>query len=163
MGRDRGGEDVDLVGQGRRDERLARLVDPDRARRDIRRDRERINAPLQGIGIKARLVHTVVTQPEPGKQDGGTVARKHDFAYNRVTIRQQKTRWGSCSSQGTICLNWRLLLLPSDLCDYVLVHELCHLRHLDHSAKFWSLVESVFPDYEERERRLESLQGTLAL
>ena len=81
----------------------------------------------------------------------------------RVSIRAQRTRWGSCSSHGTICLNWRLLLLPSDLCDYVLVHELCHLRHLDHSAKFWSLVERVFPDYEERERRLESLQGSLAL
>lgn len=81
----------------------------------------------------------------------------------RVSIRAQRTRWGSCSSQGTICLNWRLLLLPSDLCDYVLVHELCHLRHLDHSAKFWELVESVFPDYEEREQRLEALQGGLAL
>lgn len=81
----------------------------------------------------------------------------------RVSIRAQRTRWGSCSSQGTICLNWRLLLLPTDLCDYILVHELCHLRHLDHSARFWKLVSSVFPDYEERERRLESMQGRLAL
>ena len=81
----------------------------------------------------------------------------------RVSVRAQRTRWGSCSSHGTICLNWRLLLLPADLCDYVLVHELCHLRYLDHSAKFWALVESVFPDYEERERRLETLQGRLAL
>jgi predicted metal-dependent hydrolase len=81
----------------------------------------------------------------------------------RISIRAQRTRWGSCSSHGTICLNWRLLLLPADLCDYVLVHELCHLRHLDHSAKFWALVESVFPDYDEREQRLESMQGNLAL
>ena len=80
-----------------------------------------------------------------------------------ISIRGQRTRWGSCSSNGTICLNWRLLLLPSQLCDYILVHELCHLRHLDHSAKFWSLVESVFPDYAEREDRLESMQGNLAL
>ena len=55
------------------------------------------------------------------------------------------------------------MLLPSDLCDYILVHELCHLRHLDHSEKFWALVESVFPDYAEREDRLESMQGSLAL
>ena len=81
----------------------------------------------------------------------------------RISIRAQRTRWGSCSSQGTICLNWRLMLLPSDLCDYILVHELCHLRHLDHSAKFWALVESVIPDYAEREERLESVQGNLAL
>lgn len=80
-----------------------------------------------------------------------------------VSIRGQRTRWGSCSSKGTICLNWRLLLLPSELCDYILVHELCHLRYLDHSKKFWSLVESVFPDYAEREDRLESMQGNLAL
>ncbi len=60
-------------------------------------------------------------------------------------------------------MNWRLMLLPSDLCDYILVHELCHLRHLDHSEKFWALVESVFPDYAEREDRLESMQGSLAL
>jgi len=84
-------------------------------------------------------------------------------APKRISIRAQRTRWGSCSSNGTICLNWRLLLLPSDLCDYVLLHELCHLRHMDHSARFWALVESVFPDYAEREERLESAQGNLAL
>lgn len=81
----------------------------------------------------------------------------------RISIRAQRTRWGSCSSQGTVCLNWRLLLLPPDLCDYILVHELCHLRYLDHSPNFWALVESVFPDYAEREDRLESKQGNLAL
>ena len=81
----------------------------------------------------------------------------------RISIRGQRTRWGSCSSQGTVCLNWRLLLLPSKLCDYILVHELCHLRHLDHSTKFWALVESVFPDYADCEKRLEAMQGNLAL
>ena len=90
-------------------------------------------------------------------------ARMLGVEPKRVSIRAQRTRWGSCSSQGTICLNWRLLLLPSDLCDYILVHELCHLRYLDHSARFWTLVESVFPDYAEREDRLESMQGNLAL
>lgn len=90
-------------------------------------------------------------------------ARMLDVEPRRVSVRGQRTRWGSCSSRGTICLNWRLLLLPSDLCDYILVHELCHLRHLDHSAKFWGLVESVFPDYAEREARLEAMQGNLAL
>ncbi len=90
-------------------------------------------------------------------------ARRLGVAPKRISIRAQRTRWGSCSSHGTICLNWRLLLLPSELCDYILVHELCHLRHLDHSAKFWALVESVVPDYAQREQRLESMQGNLAL
>jgi predicted metal-dependent hydrolase len=90
-------------------------------------------------------------------------ARRLGVAPKRISVRAQRTRWGSCSSHGTICLNWRLLLLPSELCDYILVHELCHLRHMDHSAKFWSLVESVIPDYAEREDRLESMQGNLAL
>jgi predicted metal-dependent hydrolase len=90
-------------------------------------------------------------------------ARMLGVEPKRISIRAQRTRWGSCSSQGTICLNWRLLLLPSDLCDYILVHELCHLRHLDHSAKFWALVESVFCDYADREDRLESMQADLAL
>ncbi len=90
-------------------------------------------------------------------------ARTLGVEPKRVSIRAQRTRWGSCSSQGTICLNWRLMLLPSDLCDYILVHELCHLRHLDHSKRFWALVESIFPDYAEREDRLESMQGSLAL
>ncbi|GMQ76142.1 MAG: SprT family zinc-dependent metalloprotease [Gammaproteobacteria bacterium] len=79
----------------------------------------------------------------------------------RISIRAQRTRWGSCSSRGTICLNWRLLLLPAELCDYILVHELCHLRHLDHSARFWGLVGSVIPDYAEREGRLESVRGQI--
>jgi predicted metal-dependent hydrolase len=90
-------------------------------------------------------------------------ARMLGVEPKRISVRGQRTRWGSCSSQGTICLNWRLLLLPSNLCDYILVHELCHLRHLDHSATFWALVESVFPDYAQREDQLESMQGNLAL
>ncbi|TFH51131.1 MAG: M48 family peptidase [Lysobacterales bacterium] len=90
-------------------------------------------------------------------------ARMLGVAPKRISIRAQRTRWGSCSSHGTICLNWRLMLLPSDLCDYVLLHELCHLRHMDHSVKFWALVESVFPDYAKREDRLEAMQGSLAL
>ena len=81
----------------------------------------------------------------------------------RLAIRGQRTRWGSCTSRGTVSLNWRLVLLPSRLADYVIVHELCHLRHMNHSRRFWSLVASVIPDWAERRSELDAAQATLAL
>lgn len=71
---------------------------------------------------------------------------------HRVTIRQQKTRWGSCSSKGNLSFNWRIMMAPAIIIDYIVVHELCHLIHLNHSMHFWNLVESIILDY--RERRL---------
>lgn len=82
---------------------------------------------------------------------------------SKVTIRGQRSRWGSCSAKGTLSLNWRLMLAPGELADYVLVHELCHLRHLDHSPCFWAMVGGVIPDYRRRRRRLDALQDHLPL
>lgn len=69
--------------------------------------------------------------------------------YTRITIRDQKTRWGSCSSTGTLSFNYRLMFAPPRVLDYVVVHELCHLTHMNHSRDFWDLVASVMPDYKQ--------------
>lgn len=75
--------------------------------------------------------------------------------YNRIRIADQKTRWGSCSSTGTISYNWHLVLLPDAILDYVVVHELCHRLQMNHSKEFWKLVEQVLPDYRTRRKWLK--------
>jgi predicted metal-dependent hydrolase len=75
------------------------------------------------------------------------LADRYGLAVTAVSIRGQKTRWGSCGRNGHISLNWRLMLMPDWVRDYVLVHELMHLRRLDHSPTFWRLVEAACPDY----------------
>lgn len=67
--------------------------------------------------------------------------------YARITIRDQKTRWGSCSSTGTLSFNYRLMFAPPRVLDYVVVHELCHLTYMNHSRDFWNLVGAVMPEY----------------
>lgn len=68
----------------------------------------------------------------------------------QIHIKDQKTRWGSCSTLGNINYNWRIIMAPAGVIDYLVVHELCHLRELNHSQKFWTLVESVLPNYKEK-------------
>lgn len=83
--------------------------------------------------------------------------------YNRITIRDQKTRWGSCSARGTLSFNWRLMLAPPAILDYVVVHELCHLTHMNHSPAFWQAVEAVYPDYREARKWLKEHGQELVL
>jgi predicted metal-dependent hydrolase len=82
------------------------------------------------------------------------VAAECGFRYGRAQIRRQRTRWGSCSASGTISLNVCLLFLRPQVVRYLLVHELCHTRHMNHSAKFWALVESFEPDYRALDQEL---------
>ena len=81
-------------------------------------------------------------------------SKKMQVEYQRVTIRNQKTRWGSCSSKGNLNFNYRLFYLPEELLDYVMVHELAHRRHMNHSPQFWQEVETYCPDYEICRKKL---------
>lgn len=75
--------------------------------------------------------------------------------WGRITIRSQRTRWGSCSGKGNLNFNCLLMLTPDDVIDYVVVHELCHRKEMNHSSAFWGEVERILPDYRERKRWLK--------
>ena len=73
----------------------------------------------------------------------------YNYKLGRVTIRNQKTRWGSCSKKGNLNFNYKIVLLSPKQADYIIVHELCHLKEFNHSQKFWDLVSTTIPDYKE--------------
>jgi len=83
------------------------------------------------------------------------LAKAFGDRYTRVGITGAKSRWGSCSSKGHLNFTWRLMTLPPDLIEYVIVHELCHLSYMNHSRAFWDLVRSRMPDYQQRRKRLK--------
>jgi len=89
-------------------------------------------------------------------------AAKTGGKYSSISIRSQKTRWGSCSSRGTLSFNWRLILAPPVILDYVVVHELCHLKHMNHSSDFWNTVAEFMPDYKIRKKWLKLHSHELA-
>ena len=82
------------------------------------------------------------------------LAAQHGFQYKRVFIKNNRTNWGSCSSLGNINLNLRLISLPQELQDYVMLHELCHLKYLNHSPQFHALLESVCPGHRALEKQI---------
>lgn len=70
-----------------------------------------------------------------------------NVSYNRIAIREQRTRWGSCSSNKNLNFNWKLILMPEEVMDYVIIHELAHLKHMNHSKEFWNCVAEYCPNY----------------
>lgn len=86
-----------------------------------------------------------------------------DETFSRIFIKNQKSRWGSCSSARNLNFNWRLMMAPLEVLDYVVVHELCHLKEMNHSKEFWAEVEKVLPDYKERKKWLDENGKLLTL
>lgn len=120
--------------------------------------------------IDRQLQRTPVDRPEPveGRAESIALAKRtlparllelaarHGLTVARVSVRSQKWRWGSCSRSGHICLNWRLVTMPEWVRDYVLVHELMHLKRMDHSPRFWKLVAAACPEYQSARAWLRS-------
>ena len=82
---------------------------------------------------------------------------EYGYAWKKIAIRNTKTRWGSCSAAGNLNFSYRIIYLPEHLCDYIVVHELCHLGQFNHSAKFWALVAQAVPDFRERRREIKNI------
>lgn len=87
-------------------------------------------------------------------------AERYGVSYKGISIRNQKSRFGSCSASGHLSFNYRLIFLPPALLDYVVVHEVCHLRELNHSPRFWALVAEAVPDFQDKKRNLQAFSRT---
>jgi predicted metal-dependent hydrolase len=131
-------------------EKQQRRVEAERQRRegDARNDgsapadSERVDEPTGG---QQRALRERATRELPERLL--ELAAQHRLTVTRVSVRNQRWRWGSCNRNGHICLNWRLVQMPDAVRDYVLLHELMHLKRMDHSPAFWKLVGGVCPDF----------------
>jgi len=118
----------------------------------LRRPQLRAPSSQEGEAMKTKALQLATSRLKHFNQHYG-------FIYNKISIRNQQTRWGSCSSKGNLNFSYRIMLLSSEQSDYIIVHELCHLGEMNHSAKFWKLVERTVPEYKKIRR---SIKGVLA-
>jgi predicted metal-dependent hydrolase len=112
----------------------------------VARQRARLRSSAFGSEERTALRARARTELPPRLLE---IAAEHGLTVTAVSIRNQRTRWGSCGPDGTISLNWRLVLMPPAVRDYVLIHELMHLKRLDHSPAYWKLVAAACPEYRE--------------
>jgi predicted metal-dependent hydrolase len=118
----------------------------------IARERARVLLLLQGPVEDTREDQAAAARDLPPRLR--ELAARHGFDVGSVRVGDQRTLWGSCSRRGSISLNWRLIRMPAEVRDYILLHELAHLRHPDHSRRFWALVASICPWYRDAHRWL---------
>lgn len=130
-------------------------TDGRRARVDFRGSRVRVTGAADDAHARALLIAWLKRRARErlGERLRG-LAERHRLEFERVSVRGQRTRWGSCSGRGTISLNYKLLFLPPALVDHVLLHELAHTRHLNHSDRFWNLLARLDPDAGRHHRAL---------
>lgn len=86
------------------------------------------------------------------------INKHYKFKYNKISIRDQKTRWGSCSSKKNLSFSYKLVLIPDKFVEYIIAHELCHLKEMNHGPKFWKLVEETVPNYRKIQQELHNLR-----
>ena len=110
------------------------------------------------LAVEARM-RTLATRELPPRTR--ELAQVHGMEISAVTVRNQRSRWGSCSRSKRISLNWRLIQTPELVRDYIIVHELMHLREMNHSPQFWAQVENAFPQWREAEKWLRRNSGLL--
>ncbi|NQU11224.1 M48 family metallopeptidase [bacterium] len=138
------------------------LVDPDHRGDLVRFADEVIRVPAATTNLRAaveRHLWALARRELPAR--AVELAAQHELAMARVTIRNQRTKWGSCSPRRTISLNWRLIQAPPVVRDYIIVHELMHLREMNHSRKFWTLVRQACPACQQAEAWLKRHRGLL--
>ncbi|PIR61251.1 MAG: hypothetical protein COU68_00295 [Candidatus Pacebacteria bacterium CG10_big_fil_rev_8_21_14_0_10_45_6] len=116
-------------------------------------------SPVYGKAITRFLRQTAELYLLPKSHE---LAKKMNVKFSHITLREQHSRWGSCSSRGAINFNWRLVHFAPPVIDYVIVHELAHLTHHNHSAKFWALVAKFAPDYPQAKRELQQFSIPVA-
>lgn len=96
------------------------------------------------------------------KERADTLSARLGLTYNRITIRGQKTRWGSCSCKGNLSFNWRLMMAPEPVIDYVIIHELAHIKEMNHTKRFWALVAECCPLWREHRKWLKDHEAEMA-
>ena len=141
---------------------LALVAEPGRTRVHRRGDELLVPAtgPAQDSGLERWYRRRARAEVEPRLRAASEAVGR---PFTKLTIRDQRTRWGSCSTTGAMSFNWRLLLAPEEVLDYVVWHEACHLVHMDHSPRFWALVAHHRPGYRAPQRWLRANGAALHL
>jgi predicted metal-dependent hydrolase len=135
---------------------------PERGRTRVHRRGDVLLVPERDRTAALERWYRRAARAEIGSRLDAAVARA-GTTYTGLTIRGQRTRWASCSAKGAMSFNWRLLLAPEAVLDYVIEHEVCHLEVMDHSPRFWRLLESRVPDWRTHSRWLRRYGSTLVL